>query len=91
MMARENGTVVLVAVSERPFEVDMNPLMRKGVRLLGSWAWSQEEFGRSLELIGSGKVQRRALITHEFALDEAPAAYETQVRASEAIKVLIKP
>lgn len=91
MMVKENGRVVLVAVSERPFELDFNVIMRKGVRLFGSWAWSLKEFGQALELMGSGKVDRRQLITHEFPLDQAREAYETQLKAEEAIKVLIKP
>jgi len=91
LMVRENGTVVMVAVSERPFPVDFNVLMRKGIRLLGSWAWSLPEFDESLGLISSGTVARRPLITHEFPLDQAAEAYETQLRAEEAIKVLIKP
>lgn len=91
MMVRENGKVVLVAVSERPFEVDFNLVMRKGLRLFGSWAWSFEEFARSLEMIGSGRVDRKQLITHEFPLDRAAEAYETQLKADQAVKVLIKP
>ncbi len=90
-LVRENGTVVLVAASERPLSLDLNPIMRKGVRLLGSWAWSQREFTESLELIASGKIDRRPLISHEFPLERAPEAYEMQLRPSEAIKVLIKP
>lgn len=91
LMVRENGRVVLVAVSERPLELEFNIIMRKGVRLLGSWAWSLDEFAESLELMGSGKVARRQLISHEFPLDRASDAYETQLRAEEAVKVLIKP
>ena len=91
MVVKENGKVVLVAVSERPFELDFNIIMRKGVRLLGSWAWSLKEFAEALELMRAGKVNRKQLITHEFPLDRAKEAYETQLRAEEAIKVLIKP
>lgn len=91
LMVKENGTVVLVAVSEKPFELDFNAIMRKGVRLFGSWAWSLEEFVQALELMRSGKIDRKPLITHEFTLDAASEAYETQARAEEAIKVLIKP
>jgi len=90
-MVKENGRVVLVAVSERPFELDFNIIMRKGVRLLGSWAWSLNEFAQALELMGSRKVDRKQLVTHEFPLDRAKDAYETQLNAEEAIKVLIKP
>ncbi len=91
MMAKENGKVVIVSVSEKPFDIEANIIMRKGLKLLGSWAWSLDEFGEALDLIAAGKVDRRPLISHEFPLDQAPEAYETQVNVDEAVKVLIKP
>lgn len=91
LMAKENGKVVLVAVSEKPLEIETNAIMRKGLKVFGSWAWSLDEFAQSLELMRSGKVDRKQLITHEFPLDRAKEAYETQLKAEEAIKVLIKP
>jgi 2-desacetyl-2-hydroxyethyl bacteriochlorophyllide A dehydrogenase len=90
-MVKENGKVVLVAVSEKPFELETNAIMRKGIKLFGSWSWSLDEFAQALELMRSDKVDRKQLITHEFPLDRAKEAYETQLRAEEAIKVLIKP
>jgi threonine dehydrogenase-like Zn-dependent dehydrogenase len=90
-MVKINGKVVLGAVSEKPFEMDFNRVMRKGIQILGSWGWTLDEYARALELMQSGKVDREPLITHEFPLDRAGDAYETQLKAGEAIKVLIKP
>ena len=91
LMVKENGKVVLVAVFEKPFEIDHNLIMRKGISLLGSFGYSLDEFTEALELMRSGKVDRKPLITHEFPLDRAKEAYETQLKPEEAIKVLIKP
>ncbi len=91
MMVRETGKVVLVAVSERPFEIEANLIMRKGLKVFGSWAWSLDEFAQALDLMRTGKVDRKPLVTHEFPLDRAKDAYETQLKVEEAIKVLIKP
>jgi len=90
-MVRQDGKVVLVAIYEKAPEIEYNLVVRKGIKMLGSWAWSLDEFVQSLELIRSGKVDRKPLITHEFPLEKAKEAYETQLRAEEAIKVLIKP
>lgn len=90
-MVRENGKVILVAVFEKPLQIDHNLIMRKGTSLLGSWAWTPEEFAQAMELMRSAKVDRKPLITHEFPLDRAREAYETQLKTEEAIKVLIKP
>ena len=91
MMVKQDGKVVLVAIYEKDPEIQYNIIVRKGIKLFGSWGWSLEEFIQALELIRSGKVDRKPLITHEFPLEKAKEAYETQLRAEEAIKVLFKP
>ena len=90
-MTKENGKVVVVSIFEKSPEIEMNLFVRKGITLYGSWAWSFDEFRQALELIGSGKVDRKPLITHKFPLDQASEAYETQLKAEEAVKVLILP
>ena len=42
-------------------------------------------------MISSGKIDRKPLISHTFALEDASEAYETQLMAEEAIKVILKP
>jgi 2-desacetyl-2-hydroxyethyl bacteriochlorophyllide A dehydrogenase len=90
-LVRQNGKVVVVAVFERKIELDVNAVVRKGVQLLGSWAWTPADFVQSMSLISSGKIDRKPLITHRFALEEASQAYETQMQANEAVKVVLTP
>lgn len=90
-MVKENGKVVVVAVFEKPPDVNYNLIVRKGITLYGSWGWSIEEFKQSLDLITEGKVDRRPLITHRFSLERAAEAYETQLKTKEAVKVMIMP
>jgi len=90
-MVKQNGKVVEVAIFEKSCELDLNIVMRKGIHLIGSWAWSPQEFIAALELMKTGKVDRKPLITHTFPLAKAKQAYETQLNAREAIKVVITP
>jgi len=90
-MVKQNGKVVIVALFEKFAEIDHNIVVRKGITLLGSWAWTAEDFHRSMDMIGSGRIDRKALITHRFPLDRTREAYETQLKADEAVKILIKP
>ena len=83
--------MIIVAVFEKPLEIDFNIIMRKGIKLLGSWAWSPDEFRQAMELISSGKIDRKPLITHKFSLEDASEAYDTQLKAEEAVKVLLTP
>jgi 2-desacetyl-2-hydroxyethyl bacteriochlorophyllide A dehydrogenase len=91
LLVKENGKVIVVAAFERPLELELNIIMRKGIHLIGSWAWTPEEFTRAMELLSSGRIDRRPLITHEFPLEKAHEAYETQLAAEAAVKVLLKP
>jgi 2-desacetyl-2-hydroxyethyl bacteriochlorophyllide A dehydrogenase len=90
-MVKVDGKVVVVAVFEKFPEVDFNLMVRKGITIYGSWGWNIEEFKQSLDLIADGKVDRKPLITHQFPLEKAVEAYETQLNAKEAIKVMIIP
>ncbi len=90
-MVKQNGKVVVVAIFEKSAELELNLIVRKGISLYGSWAWSVDEFRQTLEILGSGKIDRKPLISHKFPLDDAREAYETQLRADEAVKVLLIP
>jgi len=88
-MVKPNGKVVEIAVLEKTPEMNLNVIVRKNIYLIGSWAWTPLEFFGALEMLKSGVVQRKQLITHTFPLTEAKQAYETQMNTNEAIKVIL--
>jgi 2-desacetyl-2-hydroxyethyl bacteriochlorophyllide A dehydrogenase len=90
-IVKEDGKVIIVAVFEKPPEIEWNLVVRKGIRLFGSWAWSPEELARASRLISSGEIDRKPLISHTFSLQDAGKAYETQLQEEEAIKVVLPP
>jgi threonine dehydrogenase-like Zn-dependent dehydrogenase len=91
-MVKPNGKVVEIAVLEKSEKFDLNDLnivMRKNIYLIGSWTWTPLEFFQAFEMLKSGVVQRKQLISHTFPLSKAKEAYETQLNTKEAIKVMI--
>ncbi len=90
-IVKEDGKVIIVAVFEKQPEIEWNLVVRKGIRLFGSWAWSPEELVEASRLISSGKIDRKPLISHTFSLEDAKQAYETQLQEEEAIKVVLTP
>ncbi|MDP6377726.1 MAG: zinc-binding dehydrogenase [Pseudomonadales bacterium] len=90
-MVRQDGKIVVVAVFERSLEIDPNIIVRKGVHLIGSWAWLPDEFLAALDLISSAKIDRKPLISHVFSLEDAAEAYSTQDSADTAVKVMLVP
>ncbi len=91
LMLKHNGKLVEHAIFEKPPEINFFLLVRKAIQLLGSWGFAFPEYGQALEMIGSGKVDRAPLVTHTFPLDEAKAAFETQLQYEEAIKIVLNP
>ena len=89
-MVKESGRVIVVAVPERPVELQSGLLVRKGASIIGSWAWTLDEFREALDMISASQVDRQCLITHEFPLERAKEAYETALSADECIKVILK-
>ena len=90
MLKQENGRLVLVALFEHPGPLDRNMIVRKHVQLLGSWGSTTADLRQAIELMASGRVSRRMLASHEFALDQADEAFAVQEQG-QAIKVLVKP
>ena len=90
MLKQERGRLVLVALFEHDGPLDRNMIVRKHVQLLGSWGSTTEDLRQAVQLIASGAVDRRILVSHEFALGQADEAFAVQEKG-QAIKVVVKP
>ncbi len=90
-MLKQKGKLIEHAILEKTPEIDLFLLTRKEIRLLGSWGFNLDEYAQALEMIQSGKVDRKPLITHTFPLESAKDAFEVQLKYEEALKVLLNP
>ncbi len=90
-MIRPFGKIMQVGMYEKGLELtpDIMKLMFQfrnvTIRGCGGQRWD-----KALELMQTGKIKTRDLITHVFPLESAKEAFETQLNSEEAIKVLIK-
>jgi 2-desacetyl-2-hydroxyethyl bacteriochlorophyllide A dehydrogenase len=91
MLKPADGRLVLVALFEQQPALDFNQVVRKQVTIHGSWAWTGDDFRRAIELVHSGRVDRKPLISHEYPLGAAPHAFAVQAEPDAAVKVLLKP
>ena len=66
-------------------------IVRKSITIAGAWQWTPAEYAEAFTMISSGRVDRKPFITHVFPLSRAKEAYETQLKAADAIKVMIEP
>jgi L-iditol 2-dehydrogenase len=94
-LARRGGRVVLAGATGPGRElsgVDLSTIVRGHLDIFGSLANPRGISRRGLELIASGAVDVRPLITHCFALDQFAEAWTTFVeRRDGAIRVMLHP
>ncbi|MFC2070474.1 zinc-binding dehydrogenase [Chloroflexota bacterium] len=72
-------------------QISFNPsfLVSNDIMLIGcGLKW---DLPGALELLRKGTVDTKPLITHQYPLDKVKEAFDTQVKAEDAIKVIVKP
>jgi len=84
------GRIICFGTYEDMFELDLMPLINKRLTVIGSYGYGAEELTQALQLMAEGKIEREALVSHRFALDDAVRAFETQ-GSGKAIKVMLEP
>ncbi|HQO13870.1 MAG TPA: alcohol dehydrogenase catalytic domain-containing protein [Smithellaceae bacterium] len=87
-LARGGGKIMLVGVYEKPLTWDPISVLSKNLTLIGCLGGN---FPAAIELLKSGKVRTKEMISHVFSLDEAAQAFQAQINELSAIKVMIKP
>ena len=86
-----SGRIVVHGVFEAPLTLDLSSLVGKQIQVIGSYGATPEETMTGIELMRTKKVDRGRIISHEFPLDQAKEAFETQAGVANSVKVLINP
>jgi threonine dehydrogenase-like Zn-dependent dehydrogenase len=90
---RKGGTLSVPGVYVGfPDKIPFGALMNKGLTVKTGQTHVMRYLPKLTELIQSGKIDPRFVITHTLSLDEAPHAYEIfQKKQDGCIKVVLKP
>jgi L-iditol 2-dehydrogenase len=90
-ITRKGGTIVLFGVPSKgsTMDIDMSVVYSKELTLVPSYAASDKDTKYSLELISSGKVDVKKLITHRYHLDDSQKAFEHAHTGQNAMKIII--
>jgi (R,R)-butanediol dehydrogenase/meso-butanediol dehydrogenase/diacetyl reductase len=88
-MVHRGGRVEVVGLYEEPITWDPTFIVSNDIDIGGTGL--AFNLPGAMELLESGQVDTRPLITHEFPLDEINEAFETQLTADDAVKVMVKP
>ncbi len=87
-IARKGARVTVVAVHFTPVEMDMINLLMRELIITASYEYPNE-FPDVMEMLSSGEVDVRPMITHHFPLSDFNAAFAQAQRQNEALKVLV--
>jgi L-iditol 2-dehydrogenase len=89
---RRGGTVMLFGVPSRgaTMDIDMSVVYAKELTLTPSYAASDKDTKESLQLIASGKVDVKKLITHRYSLLDSQKAFEHAHTGQNAMKIIIQ-
>jgi 2-desacetyl-2-hydroxyethyl bacteriochlorophyllide A dehydrogenase len=88
-IVHRGGKINLVGLYQEPVTWDAASIVKSDISLIGcGLRW---DIPGAIDLLESGKVDTRELITHEYPLNDIKKAFEIQMKDGDAIKVLIKP
>lgn len=88
------GTILFFAIQspDQEITIPMHEFFwQKGATLTSSYAASPEDHLKAMNLIASGEINVRGLITHRLGLSDISKGFEIATQPSESIKVLIDP
>ncbi|MEM0008314.1 MAG: zinc-dependent dehydrogenase [Candidatus Bathyarchaeia archaeon] len=90
-VCRKGGKLCVFAPTDpgKILEVSPKQLFFNELRIIPSYSTSHVETREALELIKSGKIRVRDLITHRFPLEETAKAFKTALEDKESLKVIV--
>ena len=89
---RRGGRIVVAGVFEQPYLVNLLTLLAQELSIIGTFGYTRNEFQEAVDLITSGAVDVRPLISRSVSLEELPAAFaELTADRGRDQKVLVRP
>lgn len=92
-LVRRGGTVILFAESppHSSLTLDPNIIYHSEVNLIGSYSSIPQGQRIVLELLKTGRLKVKELITHHFPLEKLSEAVALARKARESLKIIITP
>ncbi len=87
------GTILFFAVPNpgQTLSIDFNPFWRNDVSLKTCYGAAPLDNVQALDLLRSGRVDVKDLITHRFGLEEISRGFKIASEGKNCLKVIIKP
>lgn len=86
-MLRNNGQLIRVGMGFKPLNYDINDISMRSLDIKGHQAYNSISWKNAIELLKTGKVQVKPMITHRLGLSQWEEGFEAMA-SKEAIKVI---
>ena len=91
-LVRKGGTIVMFGVPSKDASIDINMsnVYAKEITITTTYAASDTDTKNALELIASGTIDVKSLITHKYTLEDSQKAFEHAKTGDNAMKIIIE-
>lgn len=87
-LLRANGEIVRVGLNTSPIDYPIDDISRKGLKLIGHYAYDAVSWRHSIRLLQHGMVDVKSLITHRLPLSQWEEGFRLMANKT-AIKVIL--
>ncbi|OLO36956.1 alcohol dehydrogenase [Alkalihalophilus pseudofirmus] len=85
-IVRSGGVIAFVGLPEKKASIDTTKIVHKAPKIIGCLGG---DIKKAIQLLKEKKVQTKSLVTHTFPIEHAKEAFDTQMNAKDAVKVMI--
>lgn len=85
-VTRDGGTVVWIGNNQRMVEIDMQAIVTRELKVLGSYGMNETDFSRALAMLADGLIPSEQLINRRASLSEGPTLFDELLTSPEIIK-----
>ena len=91
-LVRKGGTIVMFGVPSKDASIDINMsnVYSKEITITTTYAASDIDTKNALELIASGTIDVKSLITHKYTLEDSQKAFDHAKTGDNAMKIIIE-
>jgi len=95
-LVRDLGTICATGIFQEPGSIPMTPVALREITIVGAFGYSRNhgyaDFAIAADMVGKHLDRLQGMVTHRFAIDQAPAAFATaHDKTSGSIKVHLRP
>lgn len=88
-VTRDKGVVIWIGNNQRLVEIDMQAIVTRELKVLGSYGMTELDFERALRMLADGQINTHQIINRRASLAEGPTLFDELLASPETIKCVI--